>query len=315
MELALLAMFILGAMQQSMACTYTPARQEITVFGTKKYYCDYEVGRGNSTVKLSVIPGSRFRTSECSECHCTRNGLQCCGYGIRSANLVVPTECKVLPDGCEPRLVLKSDNKSECKSMKTPVRSRPGHGQNVNSRVQTGRIRPQATQTMPTAARQDEGKQVPENHGPPRQAPRQKANVQVQGHQGQLRQSQGKLVSRNQIPGKQGPRLQAPAKQAAGNQAVIQKKTLPNKSVLMSLRPAQLASTPAPVKPTIQAQHRRPAPRPSANRSWRYNPFRHRAAMNEENMQLMQQMMLFQALSGGQVNPLQSLMLMNMLEM
>ncbi|XP_033762659.1 proline-rich protein 2-like [Pecten maximus] len=378
MELALLAMLILGAMQQSLACTYTPARQETTVFGTKKYYCDYVIGRGNSSVKLSIIPGSRFRTSECSECHCTRNGLQCCGYGIRSANLVVPNECKVLPDGCEPRLVLKSDNKSECKTTRPPVR--PRLEQTMGPRVQTGRTRPQVPQTsdnkfqaMLTATRQVEGKPAPENNvptgqgkqvpghqGPKQRLPGNQGKVlgnqgprqRLPGNQGQVLGNQGPRQSlpgnQGQVPGNQGPRQrlpgnqgqvprhqaprkpgpmrptqgkqvpghQAPVKQAPAGPTLIQQKKPPTQIATKSPRPAQIVSTPAPAKPTNRPQYRRPAPRsPSPNRSWRFNPFRHRNHMNEESMQLMQQMMLFQALSSGNASPLQGFMLMNMLEM
>ncbi|XP_021355192.1 uncharacterized protein LOC110451480 isoform X1 [Mizuhopecten yessoensis] len=388
MEFALLAMLILGVLQQSMACTYTPARQEVTVFGTRKFYCDYAIGSGNSTVKLSVIPGSRFRTSECSECHCTRNGLQCCGYGVRSSKLVVPNECRVLPDGCEPRLVMKSDNKSECKSTRPPMK--PRLEQTISPRVQTGRARQQATDTvdnkwqaMSTVTRQvqgnqatgnqDQGQQVkriqtqgnrlpgnqasrnralgnqaprnqglgnqaPGNRAPGKQAPgnrvpgnrvpgnrvpgikaagNQAPRNQGLGNQAPGNRAPGKQAPGNRVPGNQAPGNRAPGIKAPGNQGLIQQKTSSVQGTAPSPRPAQLAATPAPVKPTPPTQQRRrPASRARPqNRSWRANPFHQTGPVTEESMQFIQNMMLFRALSGGNPGPLQSMMLMNMFEM
>ncbi|OWF49614.1 uncharacterized protein LOC110451480 isoform X2 [Mizuhopecten yessoensis] len=343
MEFALLAMLILGVLQQSMACTYTPARQEVTVFGTRKFYCDYAIGSGNSTVKLSVIPGSRFRTSECSECHCTRNGLQCCGYGVRSSKLVVPNECRVLPDGCEPRLVMKSDNKSECKSTRPPMK--PRLEQTISPRVQTGRARQQATDTvdnkwqaMSTVTRQvqgnqatgnqDQGQQVKRiqtqgNRLPGNQASRNRAlgnqapRNQGLGNQAPGNRAPGKQAPGNRVPGNQAPGNRAPGIKAPGNQGLIQQKTSSVQGTAPSPRPAQLAATPAPVKPTPPTQQRRrPASRARPqNRSWRANPFHQTGPVTEESMQFIQNMMLFRALSGGNPGPLQSMMLMNMFEM
>ncbi|XP_060070064.1 uncharacterized protein LOC132550068 [Ylistrum balloti] len=97
------------------ACKYRPGRRQITEFGRTRYLCDFPVGSNGSRFSITFELGSKFSTADCNECECTADGMRCCGFGINSgAPVFAPDGCHVVADGCNARVVYKSDNRTDC---------------------------------------------------------------------------------------------------------------------------------------------------------------------------------------------------------
>jgi hypothetical protein len=59
------------------------------------------------------LPGSSFKLAapHCLECKCTKQGLQCCGFGFSAGIIVPPEGCIAYNDACN-LIFVKKDNSS-----------------------------------------------------------------------------------------------------------------------------------------------------------------------------------------------------------
>ncbi|XP_069122610.1 uncharacterized protein [Argopecten irradians] len=113
------------------SCWFSPIKNETTFFGSKRFYCEYtshadtadnHTSMENVTrVRMNVTVGSTFDTLDCEHCQCRQDGLHCCGTGFYAGSFQVPKKCDVIPDGCEPIIVLAEDHKLNCFTKK-PIR-------------------------------------------------------------------------------------------------------------------------------------------------------------------------------------------------
>ncbi|OWF39963.1 uncharacterized protein LOC110464434 [Mizuhopecten yessoensis] len=113
------------------SCWFSPIKNETSFFGSKRFYCEYsshaeptdnQTSLSNDTrVRINVTVGSTFDTLDCEHCQCRRDGLHCCGTGFYAGTFQVPKKCDVIPDGCEPIIVLAEDHKLNCFTKK-PIR-------------------------------------------------------------------------------------------------------------------------------------------------------------------------------------------------
>ncbi|OWF39964.1 uncharacterized protein LOC110464386 [Mizuhopecten yessoensis] len=95
------------------------------IFPLVKGYCFTRYGRVDETVSgrqipvceyngLDILDGSSFRTAACMDCKCTNGLIECCGFGVQNETTYAPPSCTVISDGCEPLLVLKSNQTLAC---------------------------------------------------------------------------------------------------------------------------------------------------------------------------------------------------------
>ncbi|XP_060064233.1 uncharacterized protein LOC132544631 [Ylistrum balloti] len=87
-------------------CFTRNGRIDETVSGRQIPICEYN--------GLDILDGSSFRTAACMDCKCTNGLIQCCGFGVQNETTYAPPLCTVISDGCEPLLVLKSNNTLDC---------------------------------------------------------------------------------------------------------------------------------------------------------------------------------------------------------
>ncbi|XP_071096439.1 beta-microseminoprotein-like [Haliotis cracherodii] len=95
-------------------CTIDKVYTDMSKFGTITQYCMY---RG---LKMQV--GSHIKTADCMECTCDKNGLSCCGYGIKGGVFGAPEGCKVIADGCTVLMVKADDETKDCFSGSTLIK-------------------------------------------------------------------------------------------------------------------------------------------------------------------------------------------------
>ncbi|XP_033731452.1 uncharacterized protein LOC117321078 [Pecten maximus] len=127
MNIALSSLVLVALVDQGMStCTYLQGRRENTAFGRTRYLCDFPINSNGSRASITFEFGSKFSTSDCTECECTADGMRCCGFGINSGTpLYAPDGCHVVADGCKARVVYKSDNRTDCYSQGYGFNRRP----------------------------------------------------------------------------------------------------------------------------------------------------------------------------------------------
>ncbi|KAL3877793.1 hypothetical protein ACJMK2_035443 [Sinanodonta woodiana] len=96
-------------------CVSTPLQKETTVSGKIRNYCEYE--------GIKVMPGAKFDTLDCFSCECSKNGLECCGTGIRPGAIELPIGCDFIGDGCELLYVEATDHSKLCGTGKPVFRT------------------------------------------------------------------------------------------------------------------------------------------------------------------------------------------------
>ncbi|XP_069120729.1 uncharacterized protein [Argopecten irradians] len=118
MKASLCVLVLVALFHQGLCtCKYLQGRREHTEFGRTRYLCDFPISSNGSRAVITFEFGSKFSTSDCTECECTADGMRCCGFGINSGTpIYAPDGCHVVADGCKARVVYKSDNRTDCYS-------------------------------------------------------------------------------------------------------------------------------------------------------------------------------------------------------
>ncbi|XP_033732490.1 uncharacterized protein LOC117321961 [Pecten maximus] len=118
--------FLLGLLPLIKAFCFTRyGRIDETVSGRQIPVCEYN--------GLDILDGSSFRTAACMDCKCTNGLIQCCGFGVQNETTYAPPSCTVISDGCEPLLVLKSNQTLGCYTGFPIKDSRPPNGNPGNN--------------------------------------------------------------------------------------------------------------------------------------------------------------------------------------
>ncbi len=89
-------------------------------------YCVY------NTIK--VLPGSSFKIAapDCLDCKCTKQGLQCCGFGFAAGSVGAPEGCVAYNDACK-LIFVKKDNSAEiCSLSKSASKSKKNRKLSAN---------------------------------------------------------------------------------------------------------------------------------------------------------------------------------------
>ncbi|XP_069121305.1 uncharacterized protein [Argopecten irradians] len=111
-------LFLLGVLVLPLInayCFTRSGRIDETVSGRQIPVCEYN--------GLDLLDGSSFRTAACMDCKCTNGLIQCCGFGVQNETTYAPPSCTVISDGCEPLLVLKSNQTLDCYTGR-PIKNR-----------------------------------------------------------------------------------------------------------------------------------------------------------------------------------------------
>lgn len=114
MILFILSISIFGVLQTHGQCDFSLLKSEVSAFGTRRSYCDYQVKDGGRMATLKVLPGATFNTLDCHTCTCNQYGMRCCPTNKDPRSLRVPPYCRIVMDGCTPTVVRKTDNKTDC---------------------------------------------------------------------------------------------------------------------------------------------------------------------------------------------------------
>ncbi|KAL3877792.1 hypothetical protein ACJMK2_035442 [Sinanodonta woodiana] len=111
-----IAVFAVCITKALCSCFFGEINMEKTVSGKIRNYCEYE--------GIKVMPGAKFDTLDCYRCACSKDGLECCGFGYMAGVMEPPTGCDIINDGCEPLIVKATDHTKRCGTGK-PVLRKP----------------------------------------------------------------------------------------------------------------------------------------------------------------------------------------------